>query len=154
MSPTDLAYRKSATQGVSGFGLLIALYDTLAGDLRRAAAAQRAGNIEVRVRELKHALVVLGVLQNWTESENGDLASKLVALYSQLRRGIMQAQAGQSAEMLEKLMTSVLNIRKVWQNLDLRAESEGPEILPPARNTNYGSFAPAVMERRQLSWSA
>jgi len=37
MNRTDMAYRKSAVEGATGFGLLIALYDTLAGDLRRAA---------------------------------------------------------------------------------------------------------------------
>ena len=37
MSPTEMAYRKTAIGGASGFGLLVALYDTLAGDLRRAA---------------------------------------------------------------------------------------------------------------------
>ena len=42
MTRTDLAYRKTAVEGASGFGLLIALYDTLASDLRRAARS-RAG---------------------------------------------------------------------------------------------------------------
>jgi flagellin-specific chaperone FliS len=46
MSPTEMAYRKTAVGGASGFGLLIALYDTLAGDLRRAADAERANDIE------------------------------------------------------------------------------------------------------------
>ena len=56
MNRTDLAYRKTAVEGASGFGLLIALYDTLAGNLRRAAAAQRRNDLEDRCHEVKHAL--------------------------------------------------------------------------------------------------
>lgn len=60
MHQTDLAYRQSAAVGASGFGILLALYDTLVGNLRRAAAAQRAGALDLRAKELKHAFVVVG----------------------------------------------------------------------------------------------
>jgi flagellar biosynthetic protein FliS len=153
MNSRDLIYRKSAAQGVSGFGLLIALYDTLAGDLRRAAAAQRSGNLEARTNELKHALVVVGCLENWIDADGGELAKKLIAFYSGLRRKMIAAQAKQSAEMMEEQMESVLSMRQIWQKLDLRVEDRGPEILPPAPMPGYGSFA-VQMERRQLSWSA
>jgi hypothetical protein len=56
MTPTDLAYRKTAVEGASGMGLLIALYDTLAGDLRRAAAAQRAMTLkDAAVKQSTHS---------------------------------------------------------------------------------------------------
>ena len=58
MSPTEMAYRKTAIGGASGFGLLIALYDTLAGDLRRAAEAERSSNLESRTREVDRKSVV------------------------------------------------------------------------------------------------
>ena len=162
MTSMDLAYRKTAASGASGFGLLIALYDTLVGDLRRAAAAQRAGNREDRSKELKHALTVVGCLQNWVDAESGDLARTLIAFYSGLRRKMIEAQAKESAEMLEEMMAEVLRLRQTWQQIDegsaasrleVRAEIR-PEILPPARTASiYGSFS-APLERRQLSWSA
>jgi flagellar biosynthetic protein FliS len=154
MNPRDLAYRKSAAQGASGLGLLIALYDTLAGDLRRAAAAQRSGNIEARTNELKHAIVVIGCLENWIDPESGLLAKKLIAFYSDLRRRMLDAQARKSAQALEELMASVLGMREIWQKMDLRGEDRGPEILPPAPMRSYGGFAAAQMEGRQFSWSA
>jgi flagellar secretion chaperone FliS len=155
MNSRDLAYRKSAAQGASGLGLLIALYDTVIGDLRRAAAAQRAGDLERRAAELKHALLVLSYLQNWTDAERGDLASKLDAFYSRMRRKVIEAQAKQSAEMLEEQMAAALGIREIWQVLDLRGGGDsGPEILPPAQAPRYGGMALAQMDRRQLSWSA
>jgi flagellar biosynthetic protein FliS len=154
MNPRDLAYRKSAAQGASGLGLLVALYDTLAGDLRRAAAAQRSGNIEARTNELKHAFVVIGCLENWIDPNSGALAKKLVAYYSQLRRKMIAAQARQSATALEELMASVLNTREIWQKMDLRGGDRGPEILPPAPMPSYGASAAALMGDRQFSWSA
>jgi hypothetical protein len=51
MNRTDVTYRKTAAEGASGFGLLIALYDTLAGDLRRAAEAERSNDIEQRCHD-------------------------------------------------------------------------------------------------------
>jgi flagellin-specific chaperone FliS len=154
MTPTDLAYRTTAAQGASGFGTLIALYDTLVGDLRRAAAAQRARDLETRAEELKHALLVVGFLENWVEADSGDLAKKMIDFYSGLRTKIIEAQAKQSAAMMEEQMAEVLNIRQVWQQFEFREEASGPEILPPAQGPRYGSFHLSQMERRQLSWSA
>ncbi|MGB6743894.1 MAG: flagellar export chaperone FliS [Terracidiphilus sp.] len=154
MNQTDLAYRKTAVEGASGFGLLIALYDTLAGDLRRAAAAQRKGNLEERARELKHALLVLGHLENWIDAGSGDLARKLTAFYSRLRRKIIEAQAKHSAEILDAQIAETLRIREVWQRLDLRIAAPGPEILPPERTQRYNAPLLMQMEQSQLSWSA
>jgi flagellar biosynthetic protein FliS len=153
MTPADLAYRTTAAQDSSGFGLLIALYDTLAGDLRRAAAAQRASNLEKRARELKHALMVVAHLENWTEGQGGELAQKLLRFYAQTRRIILQAQAKQSAQMLEDQMNETLRIREIWQQIDQRREADGPEILPPAPTPRYGGYL-QMQAQHQLSWSA
>lgn len=153
MNPTSLAYRRTAAEGASGFGLLIALYDTLAGNLGRAAAAQRKGNIEARTEELKHALLVLASLENWVDASSGDLARQLARYYARLRKRIMQAQVKQSAEILEAEMAEALRIREIWQNLDQRTQAPGPEILPPERVQRYN--VPLIqMEQTQLSWSA
>jgi flagellar biosynthetic protein FliS len=154
MTPTDLAYRTTAAQGASGFGFLVSLYDTLAGNLRRAAAAQRAGNLEKRANELRHALQVVGFLENWIDVDSGDLAQQMIAFYGKARRTIIRAQAKQSAEMLEALMSETLAIRQVWQKMDMRGMASGPEILPPARAPQYGGAAAAFMERKHASWSA
>jgi len=154
MTQMDLAYRQTAVQGASGLTLLIALYDTLAGDLRRAAMAQRAGNLEERGRELKHAQVVLGVLENWIDPNSGDLARQLMRFYSNMRRQITVAQAEQSVSILEGLMTETLRVREIWQGLDLRKEGAGPEILPPEREERYSVPLRMQMDHAQLSWSA
>ena len=82
MNPT-LFYRKAATEGASGFGLLVGLFDTLAGDLRRAAEAQRARDIEKRCKEGNHALLVIGHLEDWVnhgEAEIGPATHRLLCV--------------------------------------------------------------------------
>jgi flagellar protein FliS len=149
-----MAYRKSAVGGASGFGLLIALYDTLAGDLRRAADAERANDIERRCREVNHALLVVAHLEDGiSRGSGGELAQQLKALYASLRRKMIEAQAMRSAEILEQQIAQVLNVRAVWQELELRSSSSTVETPSwvPASSYPGGS---QQFERSASSWSA
>ena len=149
-----MTYRQTAVEGASGFGLLIALYDTLASDLRSAAAAQQVNDLEKRSARVNHAFTVLGFLENWVEPGSGELADGLVMFYARLRRKMIEAQAKQSAKMLEDLMTEALSIREVWQQLDTATAASGPEILPPVRTQKFGGAFQRQVEQQQLSWSA
>ena len=154
MNRTDLAYRRTAAEAASGLGLLIALFDTLAGDLRRAAEAQRANLIEHRCREVHHALLVLGYLEDWVNrGSDGVLARQLIAIYSDLRRKVIDAEVRKSSETLEQQMARVLELREHWQRIEVGAEPSGPEILPPAFKTPAG-YPAAQFESRRSSWSA
>jgi len=94
---TELSYRTAAIGGASTIGLIIVLFDTLAGDLRRAAAAIRKNDIETRCKELNHASLVLGQLETWIDLKNGgESASTLSRFYAYLRAKMMEA-AGQAA---------------------------------------------------------
>jgi flagellar biosynthetic protein FliS len=154
MNPTELAYRKTAVEGTSGFGLLIALYDTLAGNLSRAAEAQRKNDIQKRCQEINHALLVIAHLEDWVDREGGgELAKKLVGFYAGLRANLLGAQAKQSAEMLEQQMNVILAIRGTWQDLEARACS----VLDAPFPTHTPQFAAAnssQQERSVFSWSA
>jgi flagellar secretion chaperone FliS len=153
MTQTELAYRQTAVQGASGFGLLIALYDTIVGDVRRAVDAQRSGDIEARCREINHALLVLGYLEDWINPDtDGDLARQLLVFYSDFRSALMQAQARQSAYLLQQSMAAILHLRRTWQDLELRANSS------PDRLDYAGELSPMkhVYQDRTVasSWSA
>ena len=152
---TDLAYRKTAIQGSSGFGLLIAIFDALADDLRRAAQAERNNDIEKRCREANHAVQVIGFLEDrLLHGDGGPLADQLRAFYSALRRKLFQAQLNRSPEQLEELMTGVLKIREAWQKADQRQVPSGPEILR-ASMPNFAAFDAATTEySRHDDWFA
>ena len=153
MNRTDLAYRKTATEGASGFGLLIALFDTLAGNLRRAADAQRANDLEKRSREVNHALLVIGYLEDWINGgSGGELASQLVSFYASLRARLLEAQVKQSAEMFEEQIRVVLRIRKSWQQMDLHSDAESPAVSQPAFRPASGYAS--EMGRHSGGWSA
>jgi flagellar protein FliS len=155
MTRTDLEYRKTAAEGASGFGLLIALYDTLAGDLRRAAEAERNDDIDKRCREVNHAMLVMAYLEDWTRrGSDGELAQRLISFYSSLRRKLVEAQVNRSAAALEEQMALVLEIREHWQKIDVHTEPTGPEILSPVQTPRYPVAFEEPVIHRQGSWSA
>ncbi|HEY1730420.1 MAG TPA: flagellar protein FliS [Terriglobales bacterium] len=152
MNSTDLAYRKTAVEGASGFGLLISLFDTLAGDLRRAAAAQRRKDLENRCHEVKHASLVIGFLENClTRGVDGELAQQLSVFYSRLRRKLIEAQINQSAETFEREMAVVLRIREHLQKVELRNVAPEPQVHAAVAQPDGAAIKQA--EGRLGSWS-
>jgi flagellar protein FliS len=154
MNATEQAYRRTAAEGASGFGLLIALYDTLAGDLRRAAQAQRRNDIEARCKEINHALLVIAYLDDWIDrKDGGGLAQKLVEFYATMRARLIEAQARNSPEILEQQMDLVLSIRGTWHDLELRA-ARALETSPASQDQEYPGTQPVQPARSVSSWSA
>ncbi len=116
---TELSYRRSAIAGASSIGLMIALFDTLAGDLCRASTALRKNDIETRCKELNHAALVLGQLESWIDLKNGgESAETLTRFYAYLRAKMMEAGATKSASLLETQIDMILHVRSAWQQLD------------------------------------
>jgi len=100
---TDLAYRKTAIRGSSGFSLLIAIFDALAEDLRRAAQAERDNDTEKRCRESQPRGLYHRFLEDrLLHGDGGPLADQLRTFYGTLRRKLLQAQIDRSAEQLEE----------------------------------------------------
>lgn len=154
MYRTDLAYRKTAAQGASGFGLLIALYDTLAGNLRRAAEAQRKNDIEQRCLEVNHALMVVGYLEDCLRrGPGGALAQQLLVFYSSLRRKVMEAQVKQSAEIFEREIATVAKMREYWQKVELGGLGAGPDISKTLATPPSG-YASGESTSSYGGWSA
>ena len=153
MTPTELYYRKTAAASSGGgLGLLIALYDTLAGDLRRMAEAERGDDLVRRCREANHALLVIGCLEDWvTRGSSGELADQLTAFYGSLRRNLIRAQTQRSPELIEEQMAQVLKLREAWQAIELRV----PAQEPAAPSSSAQKFATAEQpEPRRLGWTA
>lgn len=154
MTPTEETYLKTCAAGASGVALLIALYDTLAGDLRRAAEAERRNELEQRSIELTHALMLIGFLEDRISRGNGgELAEQLTGFYKLLRRRILLAQARRSPQVLEDAMVEVLKIRESWQSVELRPQSSLASN-PGLSGLEDGQDSPLAESRRSMSWSA
>lgn len=155
MSPTEMTYRKTALGGSSGFGLLIALFDTLAGNLRRAADAERSNDLEKRCNEINHALMVIAFLEDGLErGTGGELAQQLLGFYRSLRQKMIEAQAKRSVEILEQQMAAVLNVRAIWQGIELRGSSSPAQVPAWVQAPRYPGAPAAGYERTASSWSA
>jgi flagellar protein FliS len=132
LTETQKSYRISAIQGASPIGLIIVLFDTLAGDLNRAAAALRRNDIEERCRRLNHAALVLGLLDNWVDrTSGGEAAGTLIAFYAYIREQMMHAAVTRSAEVLEASIATIMNVRAAWQQLDAGTLETRPEQIDP-----------------------
>jgi flagellar protein FliS len=154
LSKTELSYRKSAIEGASSIGLIIALFDTLAGDLRRAAAAIRKSDIEKRCKELDHASLVLGQLASWVDMEKGGESSQTLSrFYAYLRATMMEASVTQSAALLDTQIDTILQIRSAWHKLD--TVPHGPPETPPlaAQTTTSSPMPESKVERIPFSQS-
>jgi len=118
------AYQQTSAQGASPVGLVLSLYDTIIRDFRRADAALTRGDVESRVLELNHSLVVIAHLQSVLDFERGAEAAKRFNNFYELTRGmILSVNVDASRDTLQKLIEMYSSMRQAWQ----QAESKIPK---------------------------
>lgn len=137
-STAPLAYRRAATEHASVVGLVIALHDTLIGNLQRAATAIEEGSIQKRCDELSHGFKVLTQLDAMLDVKNGgDKALRIRRFYNHLRQQMLAAQFKLDSGILYAQVRAVLEVRDAWQQIDEQAlDVAGPKAganvsLPP-----------------------
>ncbi len=134
-SMASLDYRRALTQHASVVGLVIALHDTLAGDLRRAADAMKRNDIETRCEQLIHGFQVLTQLESMLDMENGGpAAGSIKRFYKHLRNQMLTAQFKLSPEILEQQIRIILDVRQTWQMVDVASIERTPGVA--ARRAN------------------
>ena len=107
---------------------MIVLFDTLVGDLRRAAVAIHRNDIETRCKELYHAALVIGQLESWVDLKSGaESAHNLARLYAYLRAKMIEAAGQKSAVLLEAQIDMILQVRTAWQLLDTSSSQESEQ---------------------------
>src|SRR5258708_39661375 len=110
-----LSYRQASARGASPVGQVVALYDTLLRDFMRALAALEAGDVETRVLELNHAVLVVAHLQNVLDFERGEAAAKQFhLLYDSTRAMIVQANILATPEPFEELIHLYGGLPQAW----------------------------------------
>jgi flagellar secretion chaperone FliS len=149
-----LSYQQTAARGTTPVGQVVALYDTILRDFVRALAALRAGDVETRVNELNHALIVIAHLQNVLDHQHGgDAATTFVQFYDVTRGMIVSANMEASADILRTLIELYTSVRQAWQQIDGPASDAAKAAISaakhetPAADTNEDDAEP-------LRWSA
>ncbi|HEY1802515.1 MAG TPA: flagellar export chaperone FliS [Terriglobales bacterium] len=153
---TELSYRKAAIQNATSVGLVIIMYDMLAADLRRAIEAMQAGDVEKRSAELKHAFLVLLQLEGSLDMEKGDQAARnLSQFYSVARAKILEAHIKVSAQMLQRQIDLIVDVRSAWEkvNTPVVQPSVAHEAEDPTRDVQIVSNNDAH-EATASTWSA
>jgi len=113
------AYQQSSAQGASPIGLVLSLYDTIIRDFRRADAALTKCDVETRVFELNHALVVIAHLQSVLDFERGaDAAKRFNSFYEVTRGMVLSVNIDANRETLQKLIEMYSSMRQAWHQAE------------------------------------
>jgi flagellar protein FliS len=142
-------YRDAAANGASPVRLVVLLYEQLIEDLRRAVEAINKHDIEKCAAEQGHALEVLGQLQGRLDLEHGgEVAKNLERFYNLLRSSLLEAQAKQSAQILQQQITHLLSLREAW------LEVERATVPPPASAPSSPAGLPEAESPKSSDWTA
>jgi flagellar secretion chaperone FliS len=133
------SYREATVRGASPVRLVISLYEQAIEDLRRAVIAMDKGAIEVRTREINHALMVIAQLQGSLDMERGgEVAKNLARFYAIVRAGLAEAQLKQSSILLEQQISQLAEVHEAW------LEVERATATPPPTSPVSTAEAPAI----------
>jgi flagellar protein FliS len=155
---TELSYRQSSIAGASSIGLMIILFDTLVGDLRRASVAIHKSDIDARCKELNHAALVVAQLETWVDLENGgESAVTLSRFYAYLRAKMLEASIKKDASEIDKQIEMILHVRSSWQQFDMSSipsAERQPDVPSEQIHSLYTPTTGDVSERVSFSQSA
>jgi flagellar protein FliS len=152
------AYQLSSARGASPVGLVVALYDTILRDLRRALAAVEAGDVEARVFELNHAITVIAHLRDVLDRQRGaEAASRLARFYELTHAMILEANVSGSRAAIQKLLDLYGGVRNAWEQAERQLANNAPAAPhhapePPLASAIPGQ--PAMSRDPSGRWSA
>ncbi len=149
----SLEYRRAATQQASVVGLVIALHDTLIGDLRRAAEAMERNDIETRCTQLVHGFKVLQQLEAMLDMNNGgETAIRIRRFYTHVRGQMLTAQFKLAPSILHDQIRIVMEVREAWQQID-SAPVEGKTPTASSYATDQFSTSQSMQNEPHVSFS-
>ena len=153
-------YRQVSAHGGSPLGMIVALYDTILRDFRRAIAAVEANDVALRVAELNHAVRVIGHLEEILDHKRGGDAAERFQRFYQVTRGmIVAANAQATREGIESLVELYAPIRQAWHEIENTSRGSEPEapLIPKVADAPrmlVPTGAMDVTETTRKDWSA
>jgi flagellar secretion chaperone FliS len=156
------AYFQSTAVGASAVGQVVALYDTILRDLRRATEALASNQVEKRIDASNHAIMVIGELQGVLDFERGgEVANTLSSFYSVVRAMISQAATHGSLKKFNEIIGMVAQLRAAWCEVERTiAPAEPTQQLRISARTTMSSAQDASDPSEKAeppskgSWSA
>ena len=150
-SETEQAYVRAAVESSDPVTLVILLFDTLIGDLRNAIAALQTGNIEKRCADVKHGFLVLQQLEEFVDLEKGGQAAvHFTSFYSAIRSKVLEGHMKASAEILQRQIELLLEVRQAWQQVSPGNSGSSVANSPAASHAT----SPSREQESVASWTA
>lgn len=134
-SKTELTYLRATVESATPVELAIILFDLLINDLKAAVAALSVKDIEGRSKILKHAFLVLEQMEEQLDLNSGEpAATALARFYSVVRSNLMQAHIKADAEVLNRQIALLFEVRGAWEKVKKRESSLSAQL--PAFTTS------------------
>jgi flagellar protein FliS len=159
-SDPTLSYQQASARGATPIGQVVSLFDTILRDFLRALAALQAGDVETRVFELNHALLVIAHLQSVLDHERGGEAAKYFDRFYSVTRGmIVEANIRATPESMEALIKLYGGLRQAWyqaeqQLLANQQQASSPDPAVEAAAPDAAAPSKDDIETPQLQWNA
>jgi flagellar secretion chaperone FliS len=132
-------------QGATPLGLVVALYDTILRDLRRASDAIEHDDIEKRTFEMNHALRVIAELENVLDFERGGRAARQLKNFYAVTRGmILDAGIRNNQAAVSQLIEIFGTMRHAWNESDKRTNGAAAPAIPATLSSAQPSAATAA----------
>jgi flagellar protein FliS len=113
------AYRENAVHGASAIELVVILFDVAIDDMRRAASAIQAGDIEERAKAIRHAMLVLQQLQGTLDFERGgEVARRFEQFYNLIRGKLLESQLRNSPQLMGQQIQFMAEVRECWMHAE------------------------------------
>jgi flagellar protein FliS len=112
--------------------LVVMLYDEAIDALTTAAAAARAGDIEMRCNAVNAAIEIVGMLYMTLDTERGgDVAHNLGAIYAHIINRLPQVNLSRDPRVAEEAIGLLTPLRASWNELDIAmAAGMADEMMP------------------------
>jgi flagellar secretion chaperone FliS len=120
-----LAYRENAVCGANPIELVVILFDAAIDDMRRAALAIEAGDIEQRATAIRHAMLVLQQLQGTLDFEKGgQVARRFEQFYNLIRAKLLESQLRNSPKLMQQQIRFMSEVRECWMHAEKQLQAK------------------------------
>jgi len=148
-------YTQMSAAGANPAGLVVKLYDAILRDFRRATDAITSNNVEERVAQLNHALLIIAELDSVLDFERGGVVAKqLRGFYGVMRGLIVEANLRANRESVERLIDLFMPLRQAWQKVEQDVAQNKVVLLEQALEPRRQTVAPQTdAETSGSRWS-
>ena len=110
-----LTYRENAVRSATPIELVVILFNAAIDDMRRAASAIKASDVEERATAIRHAMLVLQQLQGTLDFEKGgQVAKQFEQFYNLIRAKLLESQLRNSPELMQQQIQFMSEVRDCW----------------------------------------